>query len=251
VSPRRRLLIAVPALVVLACLMVWAVVDLPRPDADPGRVARLSTQIGVHERHVTNTVGGVTFDLRGLDTLGEELILFVAAIGTSVLLRAQRGEQEAEEALQHAKERRRSIAEPIRLLGAWLVGPVLVLGGYVVLHGQLTPGGGFQGGVVLAAAVLMVFAAGQVLALERVRPESVIEVTEAVGVCAFALVAIAGLVFAAAALANFLPLGSSGDLLSGGTILALNVATGVEVTGAVTLILAELLDQSLIGRGGG
>jgi multicomponent Na+:H+ antiporter subunit B len=248
-ATRRRALPAAAALALLTGVLAWGVADLPRPDAPPGRVARLSTQIAVHERHVTNTVGGITFDLRGFDTLGEELILFVAAIGTSVLLRAQRGERTVEEAAQRAQERRAAIAEPVRVLGAWLAGPVVVLGGYVVLHGPLTPGGGFQGGVILAAAVLLVFAAGQLLALERFRPEAAVEVTEAVGACAFALVAIAGLVFAGAAMANFLPLGSSGDLLSGGTIFALNVATGVEVAGAVTLILTELLDQSLIRAG--
>ena len=60
------------------------------------------------------------------------------------------------------------------------------------------------------------------------------------------LVAVGGLVFGAAALANFLALGVSGQLLSGGTILVLQVAVGVEVTGAVALILTELLDQSLL-----
>ena len=250
-SPRRRLVVAVPALLVLAGLLVWGVADLPPPDAPPGRVAKLSTQISVHERHVTNAVGAITFDVRGFDTLGEELILFVAAVGTSVLLRAQRGERTVEQAARRAHERRGRIAEPVRLLGAWLVGPVVLLGGYVVVHGPLTPGGGFQGGVILAAALLMVFVAGQLLALERLRPEAVVEALEALGAFAFALVAIAGLVFAGAAMANFLPLGTSGNLLSGGTVLALNVATGVEVAAAVTLILTELLDQSLIRRGGG
>jgi multicomponent Na+:H+ antiporter subunit B len=53
-------------------------------------------------------------------------------------------------------------------------------------------------------------------------------------------------VFAAAAMENFLPFGTAGSLLSGGTIPVLNVAVGVEVTGAVTLILTEFLDQALL-----
>jgi multicomponent Na+:H+ antiporter subunit B len=128
-----------------------------------------------------------------------------------------------------------------------LVGPVVVLGVYVVTHGHISPGGGFQGGVILASGLLLAYAAGQVVALKRVEPTSLVEVAEASGAMAYALVAIGGLVFASAALANFLPLGTSGELLSSGTIAVLSVAVGVEVTGAVALILTEFLDQTLLG----
>jgi multicomponent Na+:H+ antiporter subunit B len=117
---------------------------------------------------------------------------------------------------------------------------------YVVTHGQLTPGGGFQGGVILAGALLLVYAAGQVVALERVRPVALVEVAEATGALAFALVALGGIVFSGALLANFLGLAPMGSLLSGGTIPVLSAATGVEVTGALTLILTEFLDQALL-----
>jgi multicomponent Na+:H+ antiporter subunit B len=63
-------------------------------------------------------------------------------------------------------------------------------------------------------------------------------------------VAIAGLVFGVAAMANFLPLGQLASLLSGGTIPILSVAVGVEVTGAIALILTEFLDQALLRRTG-
>jgi multicomponent Na+:H+ antiporter subunit B len=101
--------------------------------------------------------------------------------------------------------------------------------------------------VILASGLLLAYAAGQVVALKRVEPTSLVEVAEASGAMAYALVAIGGLVFASAALANFLPLGTSGELLSSGTIAVLSVAVGVEVTGAVALILTEFLDQTLLG----
>jgi multicomponent Na+:H+ antiporter subunit B len=143
------------------------------------------------------------------------------------------------------------ISSSLRGLGAALVGPVLLLGVYIVFHGQLTPGGGFQGGVVLAAALLLVYAAGQLVALERVRPVDLVEVAEVVGAAAYVLVAVGGLVFAAATMENFLPLGTKGSLLSGGTIPILNLAVGLEVAGGVTLILTEFLDQALLHHGGG
>ena len=240
---RARTVFAVVVLVGLGGMLVWAIVGLA-PFGTPSGPANAVTRTLAEQRHVANTVNGVTYDLRGVDTLGEELILFVAALGSAVLLRHGRGEQvEADEGRDGSGSR---LPDTLRDAGAVLVGPVVVLGVYIVAHGHLSPGGGFQGGVILASGLLLAYAAGQVVALKRVEPPSLVEVAEASGALAYALVAIGGLVFASAALANFLPLGTSGELLSSGTIAVLSVAVGVEVTGAVALILTEFLDQTLL-----
>ena len=247
-SPRVRLVLALAGLLGLAAVAVAAVVDLPRFGHPRGPYATAAVKLALGERHVTNTVTGVTFDVRGIDTLGEELILFCAAIGATLLLRTQRPQGRTEEAIERGDEARAGAPSSLRALGASLVGPVLVLGVYVVAHGALTPGGGFQGGVILAGALLLVYAAGQIVALQRVRPVDLVEVAEATGALAYVLIAVAGLVFAAAAMDNFIPLGQQGSLLSGGIIPVLSVAVGVEVAGAITLILSELLDQALLRR---
>jgi multicomponent Na+:H+ antiporter subunit B len=123
---------------------------------------------------------------------------------------------------------------------------VVVLGLYIVAHGAITPGGGFQGGVILAGALLLVYAAGQTVAVHHVRPVSLVEVAEAVGAGAYVLIGLGGLIAAGAVLTNWLPHGTAGDLLSGGTVPLLNLAVGLEVAGGVTLILTELLDQALL-----
>ena len=242
-----RTLLAALALAGLAALVVWAVSELT-PFGTPSGPANGVVKTLVFKRHAANAVNGVTYDLRGLDTLGEELILFVAALGSSVLLRHGRESDEVERK-RAGNEPGPRTADALRAYGTALVGPLVVLGVYVVTHGHLTPGGGFQGGVILAAGLLLAYAAGQVVALERVEPTTLVEVTDATGAMAYALVAVGGLVFASAALYNFLPLGTTGQLLSSGTILVLSCAVGVEVTGAVALILTELLDQTLlVGR---
>jgi multicomponent Na+:H+ antiporter subunit B len=249
VSRRARLGLGLGSLAALGALLAWGVFGLPDFGHPRGPYADLAPRIMLNERHATNTVTGVTFDLRGFDTLGEELILFVAALGATVLLRAQRDEHTVEEAAAADERRRPSTADALRAFGAALVGPVLLLGMYVVAHGALTPGGGFQGGVVLAGALLLVYAAGQVVAVERVRPVALVEVADAAGAAAYALVAVGGLLFGVAAMDNFLPTGTAGSLLSAGTIPVLSVAVGVEVTAAVTLILTEFVDQVML-RGG-
>jgi len=247
VSRRARLWLALGSLAGLAALLAWAVLGLPDFGHPRGPYADLAPRIMLSERHVTNTVTGVTFDLRGFDTLGEELILLAAALGAAVLLRAQRSDRARERAAELEERRGPATPEALRALGAVLVGPVLLLGIYIVVHGALTPGGGFQGGVLLAGALLLVYAAGQVAAVQRVRPVSLVEVADAVGAAAYVLVAVGGLVFGVAAMDNFLPLGSQGSLLSGGIVPVLSVAVGVEVTAAITLVLTELADQMMLG----
>jgi multicomponent Na+:H+ antiporter subunit B len=241
-----RRAIGLVALAALGALAVWAVTGLPDFGHPRGPYATAGVQLMLQERHVDNTVVGITFDLRGIDTLGEELILFSAALGSTLLLRSQRREGRVEEAADRSEAARSRLPPSLRAAGAYLVGPALMLAVYVIAHGYLTPGGGFQGGVIGAAALLLVYAAGQMVALERVRPVALVELAEAVGAAAYVLVAIGGMVFAAVAMANFLPFGTAGSLLSGGTIPVLNAAVGVEVTGALTLIFTEFLDQALL-----
>jgi multicomponent Na+:H+ antiporter subunit B len=241
VRPRARRTLAGVAVVALAGLLVWACTELT-PFGTPAGHADAVTRTLEHERHVANAVNGVTYDMRGLDTLGEELILFIAALGSAVLLRHRRGEEVEEQETEAGPP----TPDALRVAGAVLVGPLVVLGVYVVTHGHLGPGGGFQGGIILASGLLFVYAAGQVLALKRVEPIALVEVAESSGALAYALVAVGGLVFSGVALFNFLPFGTTGNLLSSGTIVVLSVAVGIEVTGAVALILTEFLDQTLL-----
>jgi multicomponent Na+:H+ antiporter subunit B len=242
-----RTRLGLAALVALGGLLAWAVTGLPDFAHPHGLYAQAAIDLMLGQRHVDNTINAITFDLRGIDTLGEELILFCAATGATLLLRAQRPGDRPPDAAATREERGSAMPASLRLLGAVLVGPVLTLGVYVVTHGTLSPGGGFQGGVVLAGALLLVYVAGQAVALERLRPIALVEVAHAAGAAAYVLVAVGGLIFGTAVMANFLPLAAEGSLVSGGTVFVLNLAVGLEVTGAVTLILTEFLDQALLG----
>ena len=57
----------------------------------------------------------------------------------------------------------------------------VAFGAYLVLHGQLTPGGGFQGGVVLAAGPVAILLAGRYLSMKRVAPQRLVESADAIG----------------------------------------------------------------------
>jgi multicomponent Na+:H+ antiporter subunit B len=225
--------------------LMWAVAGLPDFGHYAGPYGLVLEKVAVPQRHATDIVGSVVFDYRGIDTLGEEMILFAAAVGCAILLRAQRDEGSAEGAAAHAEEHSLAVPRPVRALGALLVAPTVVLGAYVVTHGHLTPGGGFQGGVIVAAAVVLVYVAGQRIARRREPSMTALELTHALGAAGFVLIALGGLL-GVAAMYNFLGYGLEGSLWSGGTIPVLNASVGIEVAGAITLIVAEFLDQALL-----
>jgi multicomponent Na+:H+ antiporter subunit B len=131
-----------------------------------------------------------------------------------------------------------------------LVPFTVLLAVYITAHGHLTPGGGFQGGVIGATALLLVYIGGEYMALRRVRPLTLVEVAKASGAGAFVLIGIGGILFAAAFLDNFLPVRAPGELVSAGTIPLLSFAVGLEVAGGFVLLLSEFLDQLLIFRRG-
>jgi multicomponent Na+:H+ antiporter subunit B len=133
----------------------------------------------------------------------------------------------------------------------YLIPLLVALGCYVVVHGALTPGGGFQGGIVLAAGPLAILIAGRYFAMKRLAPEWMLEASEALGAAGYVLMGVAGLIIAGVFLKNFLPLGTPAMLLSAGMIPINSVIVGLEVTGAFLVTWTEFLDQQLIVQRGG
>jgi multicomponent Na+:H+ antiporter subunit B len=123
------------------------------------------------------------------------------------------------------------------------------VGIYVVAHGHQTPGGGFQGGVILATALLLTYLSADYTTMRRVGPTQLIEAAEGAGAIGFVLIGLAGLVFGSAFFQNVLGKGTPGQLDSAGLIPLSNVAVGLAVTGGFAFMLSEFLQQTLVRRG--
>jgi multicomponent Na+:H+ antiporter subunit B len=197
-------------------------------------------------RHATDYVTALNFDLRAFDTLGEEAILFAAVTGVVMLMRHMREENQSERRRRAEDHRFQGASEALRVQALLMVALIVAYGIYLDLHGALTPGGGFQAGVVLSAGPAVVMLAGRYLTLKRVAPDWVIEALESSGAAGYALIGIGGLIFGGVYLQNFLPYGTPGQLLSAGTMPIISIAVGLEVTGGLLLIFSEFLDQSLL-----
>jgi multicomponent Na+:H+ antiporter subunit B len=236
----------------MATLYAWAVVGLPDFGHYRGPYGDIINKVSTPERHVTDTVTGVNFDYRGFDTVNEEMILFAAVVGLTILLRAQRDEQESRSEEDHARYRiAPHTSDPVRVVGLLLVGPIVVFGLYIDTHAPLSPGGGFQGGVILATALLHIYLSGEYVTAKRLSPQSLIEAGEATGAAGFVVIGLAGMVFARAFLENFLPLGKTGELVSAGTIPLINISVGLAVAAGFVLILSEFMEQTVVLRSKG
>lgn len=201
-------------------------------------------------RTTANAVAAVTFDQRGFDTLGEESLLVAAVVAVTVLLRPRDDEvvREVTDRDDEAGPRPSRTPDAVRLVGQLLLPMTLLVGGYVVVHGHVSPGGGFQGGVVVATGVHLLYLSRGFSELERLRPVPLVELVEACGLTAYVVVGLVGLAAGSAFLQDVLPGGSFGSLASAGTVPLLNVATGIAVGAGVVLLLAGFLEQVVAVR---
>lgn len=118
---------------------------------------------------------------------------------------------------------------------------IFLFGIYVILHGHLTPGGGFPGGVIIAASVVMILLAyGFDTAQEQMDALSA-EVSESLGALILIGLGVIGILMVGNFLGEVLPEGTIGRLFSGGNLPILNIGVGMKVgAGIVTIFYAML-----------
>ncbi len=244
-SRRARIGLFLAAVAAFTAIYVSGLRGLPPFGRYHGPYGDAVTAVSVPERHITDTVTAVNFDIRGFDTLGEEFIMFTSVAGVILLLRRLRDETQREQKDEAPERSVPAASDAARVFTVGLVGLLTLFGIYIVVHGQLTPGGGFQGGVILGTAPLCVYLACNFTNFRHVANHRVVEIAEAVGAAGYAVVGMAGLVAGAAFLQNFLPLGTSGDVLSGGTVPLIDLSVGLEVAAAFVLLSYQFLEEAL------
>ncbi|MBS3762248.1 MAG: Na(+)/H(+) antiporter subunit B [Planctomycetes bacterium] len=186
---------------------------------------------GMEETGASNIVSSVVITYRGFDTLGEVTVLFIAALGLSLLLH-NRGKQQP----QTAKEP----ASLIVFSGCRFLFPLILLfGAYIFVHGHLTPGGGFQGGAIIASGFLLIYLGcrGKTVRTGALRT------VESLSGLFFVLVGLMGLIAASSFLFNFLPKGSPYALFSAGVIPVIYVFIGLKVGSELAGVIANLAGE--------
>ena len=174
-----------------------------------------------------NTVTSIVVNYRGFDTLGEVTVLFLASTGPAAILFDNRG-----------RKRRRQHASLIVRVGAHLIYPLTaMLGVYVFVHGHLTPGGGFQGGAIIATGVLLMFMSYRSFEVSH----KWLTYLESLAGISFVTIGLSGLIWGNSFLQNILPLGTPNELFSAGVIPIIYIAVGIKVGAELTGLLDNLL----------
>src|ERR1700758_5613271 len=247
-SHRARLAFFAVAAAALAVTLDVGLVGLPSFGSQITAYAQMLNGLAQRQRHVTDVGSALSFEYRGNDTLFEEFILLSAVAGISVLLRPLSDETRE---LPEDKAPDRAIPPPspaVWLLAVFLTSLLTATGIETVTHGALTPGGGFQGGVVLASAIYVVYLGTNYVTVERFQPAPLLEASDGMGASGYVFIGLLGLLAGASFLSNVVGLGVSGNLISGGTIPLLNLVVGVEVAGGFAILASEFLDQTAVIR---
>lgn len=238
---RRAFRAGYSAAAVLCCLVLMAVflymvAHITRYGTENPRafeVAERYLSQGLEETGAVNAVAGMILDYRAFDTLGESHVLFTALICVLILLRTDRKNMRTayEDYYRIGQEDYfPTHRDPIlRRAGVVLVPCIFLFGIYVLLNGQISPGGGFSGGAILGAG-LVIFASA--FGDHRVDRFLTLRRFQWISCCALAFYSFAkGYVFFTGAngMENHIPKGIPGAILSGGLILPLDIAVGLVV----------------------
>jgi multicomponent Na+:H+ antiporter subunit B len=233
----------------LVPIFVWGFHDLPPVGDYRGPYGYAVTRVAVYERHTTDVVNAINYDYRGFDTLCEEFILFASILGVLLLFRPSKEKSSHKDEKQQAQiEDALPVSDALRVGMHAMAGTMIVFGLYIAAHGQLTPGGGFQGGVILASVPLIVYLSGSVKAFEQIISNPVVKAAECAGAGGYAIIGTVALFFGAHFLTNIIPLGTTGDLFSSGNIAIISLCVGAEVTGGFIVLIHVYLEEIIEER---
>lgn len=226
-----RKLIVIIVLAIIAGGIVLSLKEIPF-GISKTKIGNYYTKEGVEETGATNIVTSVVVSYRGFDTLGEITILFAAAIGLGAIIGNYRKRKPGER------------VEPssfIVITGCRFLFPILLLtGAYIFIHGHLTPGGGFQGGAIIASAFLLMYLGCEGKKIN----ENTSIIIESLAALTFIALGIIGLTIGKDFLFNFLSKGEPNALLSAGIIPIIYIAIGFKVGSEIAGIIDHLIEKN-------
>lgn len=237
------LVLAVLLFFMLATVMIGMPNVGDKNNPDNNEVAKRYIENGLSETGAVNIVSGMILDYRAFDTFGESCVLFAATICVMIMLRIDGQTKEDDEEAQKVTFGIRQSAfskidsrqyEPendsILKKSAILIVPlILMFGLYVILNGHISPGGGFSGGAILGAGLILFLSAFGFQTAEKVLNAKTVKIITLVALLVYCLAKSYSFFTGANHLESGIPLGTPGAILSSGLILVLNICVGMVV----------------------
>lgn len=229
--------------ILLVFIMLAAVSYLPRTgnasNPDNNEVSERYITRGLQETGAVNIVTGMILDYRAFDTFGESNVLFIATMTVLILLRVDRkkkaeGEHPEFGETQAEAEEKDMVYEPkndliLQMVASFLVPLIIIFGIYVILNGHLSPGGGFSGGAIIGAGLILYLNAFGFAKTERFFTEKTYKWICFASLTFYCLAKSYSFYTGAHHLESGIPLGTPGAILSSGLILPLNICVGLVV----------------------
>lgn len=225
--------------IALVLILVYGISYLPSlGTADKpvnNEVSQRYIEKGLQETGAVNIVTGMILDYRAFDTLGESHVLFIATCTVLILLRKDR---KKEGSSYYTGEDTDRLHEPkndlILQTAARVLFPVITIFGiYVILGGHLGPGGGFSGGAIIGAGLILYLNAFGFAKTEKFFTASTYKKMSVGALGCYALCKSYSFYTGANHIESIIPLGTPGAILSSGLILILNICVGVVVAGTM------------------
>ena len=228
--------VAVVSCLLLIGVLLFTISFLPRygvENPESTVVVKRYVENGLQETGAVNIISGIILDYRAFDTLGESHVLFTALMCVTVLLQKDRKNMRTQYedfyTIRDEKYHELYRESIMRMVAGILLPWLLLYGAYVLLNGQISPGGGFSGGAVIGSGLIICAAAFGFVSTDRVITKRAANLIAffSLGFYSFAK----GYVFFTGAngMENHIPKGTPGAILSGGLILPLDIAVGLVV----------------------
>lgn len=228
--------------VLLVVMLLTAVSNLPivgqedRPANN--EVSQKYIEDGLQDTGSVNIVTGMILDYRAFDTLGESHVLFVATCTVLILLRIDTKEKKSRLGKIAEEVTDDRVREPkndriLQMVARILVPPIVIFGMYVVLFGHLGPGGGFSGGAIIGAGLILYLEAFGFAKTERFFKESTYKKMSFGALTCYCVAKSYSFYTGANHIHSVIPLGTPGAILSSGLILILNICVGIVVAGTM------------------
>ena len=229
-------IVAVTSCIVFIGVMLYVIAHLSRFGTENVRtdeVARRYIESGLEETGATNIVAGMILDYRAFDTLGETHVLFTALVCVTMLLQLDRKNTRRDIEDYYTTRLdvyfRTSQDRILQTVGLFIVPFILLFGIYVLLNGHLSPGGGFSGGAILGAGMIILSCSLGFKTADRILTARRLNILTFAALAFYSLSKCYVFFTGANGLENHIPKGIPGAILSAGLILPLNVAVGLVV----------------------
>ena len=261
-----QIIVAIAA--VTAVLLPVFLADMPWPTIARDYLERH----GVADSGAINLVSAIYLGYRAFDTLGETLVLLVAVsgaigiatrVGTDIAKGYEKNdaikgagaasgslEKNDSSAFAIPGEKRRTHAMRTNLLEAVTskIGPIVLLFGfYVMLYGHLSPGGGFQGGVVIASGIVFLTLGSQAGSATQLTRAAILARIEAAAFLLLVLASMSGIVLGSVGSggSGFFgnPLGTDDPIPPVGFIILLNAVIGLKVGAGIGFLCIAMLGR--------